>query len=108
MLPLIQVQLQHFAHTILAEELFEKWKTDGERDYKLFDGSIMKCGIMKRAVELEKDNGETITLRLISFIDKRLPFTDYFPKNGDLPLHVDIVIGGDVAWQYLLKADQSR
>ena len=92
----------------LAEKLFDEWKPDDVKEYRLFDGSMMKCDIMKRAVELEKESGETVMLDSITFVDQKLPFTDYMPNDEDMPGRVDIVIGGDVAWQYLLTADQLR
>ena len=61
----------------LAETLLERWEPDGEKEYKLFNGSKMKCSFMKHAVELERSEGETTTLGSVTFIDHVLPFEDY-------------------------------
>ena len=68
----------------------------------------MKCSFTKHAVELERSEGGTIALGSVTFIDHALPFEDYLPKDGELPLRVDMVIGGDVAWKHLFSGNQLR
>ena len=86
----------------LAEQLFGKWKSDSIQEYQLFDGSQMRCEAMMRELQLEAANGDILNLGARTFVDQSLPFAEYLPKLDDLPIRVDMVIGGDLVWEHIL------
>ena len=86
----------------LAEELQGNWIVDDSQTYQLFNGSHMQCESMSEELHLETSTGDVISLGTMIFVDQTLPFAEHLPNFGDLVPRVDMVIGGDLAWNYVL------
>ena len=87
----------------LAKQLCGSWIANGVQEYKLFDGSSMYCNVMIDHLELQDTCGGTTRFEDITFVDRPLPFSEYLPVDDANPAtKVDMVVGGDLAWRYIL------
>ena len=86
----------------LAERLYGNWLADDYQTYRLFNGSHMQCASMSGELQLKTSHGDVISLSTQTFVDQILPFAEHLPDFGDLVPRVDMIIGGDLAWKYIL------
>ena len=63
----------------------------------------MKCEFTERNLNLARKDETNATFESITFIDHQLQFAQYLPDSSTLPLRVDIIIGGDLAWKHILS-----
>ena len=87
----------------LAELLYDKSMPVGCKEYSMFDGCIMKCEFTECNLNLAKKDGTNVIFESMTFIDHELPFARYLPESSTLPLRVDMIIGGDLAWKHILS-----
>ena len=90
----------------LAKQLYGEWSFSEYRDYKMFNGTIMRSKIMTGRLRLEKVNGDIVDVKPIAFVDQALPFAQYLPDGGTLPKRIDMIFGSDLVWDYLLVDPQ--
>ena len=85
----------------LAECVLGKWTCNTHREYKMFDGSIVRYQAMTGKLRLKATNGEVLSIESMTFVDQALPFAEYLDSNEDTPSDVDMIIGGDLVWKYV-------
>ena len=87
----------------LGEQLHEGWLPDSSQLYKMFNGALISCEVMRKDLEIEEANQSAFMLNDTHFIDQKLPFSQYIEERKDstLPRRIDMILESDLAWKHL-------
>ena len=87
----------------LGEQLHGGWLPDSSQHYKMFNGALISCEVMRKDLEIEETNQSAFMLNDTHFIDQKLPFSRYLEEGKDstLPRRIDMILGSDLAWKHL-------
>ena len=87
----------------LGEQLHEGWLPDSSQHYKMFNGTLISCEVMRKDLEIEETSQSAFILNDTHFIDQKLPFSQYLKEGKDftLPRRIDMILGSDLAWKHL-------
>ena len=69
----------------------------------MFKGDSVRYEVMTRELDLVKSNSEVVSHGLLDFINHNLPFSQYLRKSDKLPQRVDMILGSEIAWKYILN-----
>ena len=54
----------------LAQKLFGHWNPDGHQQYRMFNGQLIRCEVMKEQLELENRDGTITRFRGVYFVNQ--------------------------------------
>ena len=88
----------------LAQKLFGHWNPDGHQQYRMFNGQLIQCELMKEQLELENRDGTITRFCRVHFVNQVLPFSNYLDKSCNRPRRIDLIFGSDYVWKYVFNS----